>query len=524
MHIQRRRSLLALVIALALGIAFLGSGHKLGARPAAAEDTPIMAACSAGAFGLDNCILTLGDAIPPGGSLTASLAAYGATMVACGGITAGISCSVSGNVATFVCPAGCSQGTLLQETVQVFAGPAPVQQFEITIPTAAVPLLQLNVQPPIGGCLFGMTTAVGCIPQSSYASYMGCLSSTIDGCIFKLGYGYWGYFYPSSGSYAFYNPLSEYYGYFFPASGSYSFYNPAFDYYGSYSPAFSPAFAGYPGTQAFSGSFGPSSNPTSPIFFVGQPLYNPSTASAVQWVASGGLFAPSMQSVPAVQYVRYDPAYLATNYPGRNFAAAAITIAGDPTSVVAAPTAAAADPISAPSVIAGGGEHSRRGQAAEAPPSFTGGFGNPGARTAEATSSVSSAEPQPAEHVAPASSVQPIGYASVDPPRPNWSGSSGRGTSAGAVYTAPQPAIRSTYTAPAQPAPQGSFGAVSPGPAAGAGRAPAAGMSNSSAVRQGSPQGLNPLPAGGPAAVVRPQGVSVNPAAGGGGAGHAPHR
>ena len=254
----------------------------LGGRsvvPAAAQNAPTSVACSAGAVGLDTCLVTIGSGIPPGDTMTAELEAPGAVIVGCQGFVAGANCSVGDGSILLACPGGCPPGSEFEEAVQTFAGVDLAQQFTVAGPVAPS-FAAATLQPQMSdSCLSGVSTAIGCVPSMSYLAYRGCMNSWMSACPFNLGYRYTGYYFPQTATYAFYVPVGNYYSFYAPSSTSYyAFYNPTVQTFSYFNPGngyYAAAYPSVPITAAVS------ADTISPLFtsFATAPFITPTVAA-----------------------------------------------------------------------------------------------------------------------------------------------------------------------------------------------------------------------------------------------------
>ena len=247
----RSRSFLMVIAALAAALAF-GGGHspRIAAQYAGAALT-----CSEGAVGMDTCLVTLANGIPPGDSLTAAFDAPGATILGCESFSPGSFCAASADSMVVICPSGCPQGSAFEETVQIFAGQSLAQQFAVSGPVG-VPAATTAIAPQMfDSCLSGVMTEVGCIPSASYIAYLQCRSALMAACSFDMGSGFAGYYFPSTATYAFYVPVGGYYNFYSPATASYyASYQPSTQFVSYWNPTSGSETAALPVTFTAAGS------------------------------------------------------------------------------------------------------------------------------------------------------------------------------------------------------------------------------------------------------------------------------
>lgn len=156
-----RNGLIILVILL-VGVALAGALRE--PRTASAQNVATVS-CSGGSVGLNDCTITLQNAIPGGGSFTATLTNPAASSIGYGTLPPGETCHVSPTRVTFACPifGGCSAGSKYRDVVQLSAGSGASQSFSASLSApaeAASPCLGPNGA-DLCGVAIGVTDCTG---------------------------------------------------------------------------------------------------------------------------------------------------------------------------------------------------------------------------------------------------------------------------------------------------------------------------------------------------------------------------
>jgi hypothetical protein len=194
------------VIALVVALAALSGLAGVALQPGIASADGVAAVtCAFNPTGLNDCTITLGTYIAPGGSVVGTLNAAG-SIVSCNTIPAGGFCSVSPTSVTFACPAGCGAGSAFHDVVQYSNAPS-AQFFTATGSSCLVGVygaaqtcgyaagnpcygvLGYSVANACGslalvnGCLSSGTVALANVCTSGYLPGSACTSVTLGGAL-----------------------------------------------------------------------------------------------------------------------------------------------------------------------------------------------------------------------------------------------------------------------------------------------------------------------------------------------------